>query len=129
MILQAGISRAQTDEDAIMMSKNNFCVGGTYGYSSWDHYWEGTYHRNNLNLGTVSTQMVSLMGNYGITDKLNVMVGAPYIWTHQLPLVHWPDSTASRISPPGLNTMGLEKNVAKGVLSVYVLGGASHSPG
>lgn len=124
MLLQAGISRAQTDEDAIMMSKNNFCVGGTYGYSSWDHYWEGTYHRNNLNLGTVSTQMVSLMGNYGITDKLNVMVGAPYIWTH---------ATAGTLAgqhgiqdlSAWLKYLGLEKNVAKGVLSVYVLGGAS----
>ena len=36
--------RAQTDEDAIMMTKNNFCVGGTYTYSSWKDYWEGTLH-------------------------------------------------------------------------------------
>jgi hypothetical protein len=124
LLLQAGISRAQTDEDAIMMAKKNFCAGATYGYSSWDYYWEGTYHRDNLNLGTVSTQMVSLMGNYGITDKLNVMVGAPYIWTH---------ATAGTLAgqhgiqdlSAWLKYLGLEKNVGKGVLSVYVLGGAS----
>ncbi|MES1225763.1 MAG: hypothetical protein ABUT20_60355, partial [Bacteroidota bacterium] len=74
--------KAQTDIDAIMMAKNNFCVGGMYGQSSWDHYWEGTYKRNNQNIGTVSTKMISVMGNYGITSKLNVLIGAPYVWTH-----------------------------------------------
>jgi hypothetical protein len=124
LLLYAGTLQAQTDEDAIMMSKNNFCVGGTYGYSSWDYYWEGTFHRDNLNLGTVSTQMVSLMGNYGITSKLNFMVGAPYVWTH---------ATAGTLAgqhgiqdlSAWLKYLGLEKNAGKGVLSVYVLGGAS----
>src|SRR5687768_15193997 len=64
---------AQTDVDGIMMAKNNFCTGFMYSYSSWDNYWEGTLKRNNLNLGTVSTQMVGWMGNYGITEKLNIM--------------------------------------------------------
>ena len=73
--------RAQTDEDAIMMSKNNFCLGGVYSYSSWNHYWEGTFKRNNQNLGTVSTRMYGLMGNYGVTSKLNVIIGAPYVTT------------------------------------------------
>ncbi|HVX25207.1 MAG TPA: hypothetical protein VHB70_02610, partial [Parafilimonas sp.] len=46
-------ANAQTDIDAIMMAKNNFCVGGTYSHSSWDHYWEGTMKRDNQNIGTV----------------------------------------------------------------------------
>ena len=123
-LLQAGISRAQMDNDAIMMSKHNFCVGPTYGYSSWNHYWEGTFRRNNLNLGTVSTQMVSVMGDYGIFDKLDVLVMAPYVWTH---------ATAGTLAgqhgiqdlSAWLKYQGLEKNVGRGVLSVYVLGGAS----
>src|SRR5580700_1840964 len=82
LLLQPGGLRAQTDEDAIMMSKNNFCVGGTFTYSSWKNYWEGTFKRDNLNLGTVSTKMYGLMGNYGITSKLNIMVSSPYIQTH-----------------------------------------------
>ena len=64
---------AQTDIDGIMMSKNNFCTGLLYGYSSWKNYWEGTYKRDNANLGTVSTQMLGVMGNYGITNKLNLL--------------------------------------------------------
>src|SRR5450631_2749583 len=73
---------AQTDEDAIMMTKNNFCIGGVYGYSSWKNYWEGTFKRSNANLGTVSTKMFSLMGTYGISPKFNVVIGAPYLVTH-----------------------------------------------
>lgn len=72
---------AQTDVDAIMMNKNQFCNGIMYNYSSWDNYWEGTLKRNNPNLGTVSTQSVMYGANYGITGKLNVMISAPYIWT------------------------------------------------
>ena len=74
-------SKAQTDIDALMMAKNNFCVGGTYSHSSWENYWEGTLKRDNQNLGKVSTNMFSIMGNYGITNKLNVLFGLPYITT------------------------------------------------
>jgi hypothetical protein len=72
---------AQTEMDAIMMNKNQFCNGLMYNYSSWNDYWEGTLKRNNLNLGTVSSQSVMYGANYGITNKLNVMVMAPYVWT------------------------------------------------
>jgi hypothetical protein len=72
---------AQTDNDALMMSKNNFCFGAVYQYSSWDKYWEGTFKRENLNLGTVSTQGVAVMGAYGITDKLNFLFSVPYLET------------------------------------------------
>jgi len=73
---------AQTDMDAIMMNKNQFCQGLTYDYSSWDHYWEGTFKRTNENLGTVTTQSVMYMPNYGITSNLNVMASVPYVWTN-----------------------------------------------
>lgn len=74
-------SLAQTDIDAIMMEKNAFCVGPGYSYSSWKNYWEGTKKRENLNLGTVSTQMFAVMGNYGVTNKLNVLFNVPYVIT------------------------------------------------
>ncbi len=73
---------AQTDNDAIMMKKNQWCNGATWMYSRWDHYWEGTFKRDNENIGTVTTQSVAYMTNYGITDNLNVMAGVPYVWTH-----------------------------------------------
>ena len=81
LLFATGTAMAQTDMDGIMMNKNQFCNGLIYEHASWDHYWEGTLKRNNENLGTVSTQSVRYMGNYGITNNLNVMVSAPYVST------------------------------------------------
>lgn len=72
---------AQTDIDGIMMEKNAFCVGPMFGYSSWKNYWEGTLKRDNENLGTVSTKMYSVMGNYGITRNINLLFNVPYVKT------------------------------------------------
>jgi hypothetical protein len=80
-IFSGGVASAQTDLDAIMMNKHQFCQGIMYDYSSWDHYWEGTFKRDNANLGTVSTQALMYMPNYGITNNLNVMASVPYVWT------------------------------------------------
>jgi hypothetical protein len=115
---------AQTDEDAIMMTKNNLCVGGVYGYNSWKNYWEGTFKRNNQNLGTVSTQMFGLMGTYGVSDKLNILVNAPYITTH---------ATAGTLhGQHGIQDLSLwikwlaiEQSIGKGMLSLYAVGGGS----
>jgi hypothetical protein len=72
---------AQTEMDAIMMNKKQFCNGPAYMYSSWDHYWEGKLNRTNENLGRVSTQSIMYMAAYGINGKLNVLAGVPYLWT------------------------------------------------
>lgn len=73
---------AQTDLDYDMMAKNVFCTGLIYSHSSWDHYWEGNFKRNNANLGTVSTQMLGLMSNYGVSKKINIIFSLPYVKTH-----------------------------------------------
>lgn len=72
---------AQTESDGIRMAKNYFCGGLTYSYSSWDHYWEGTFRRDNANIGRVSTSNISVMGVYGVSDRLNVIFSLPYIKT------------------------------------------------
>lgn len=74
-------SSAQSLTDGIFMNKKFLCVGAFYGHDAWDEYWEGTLLRTNGNIGTVSTQSVALGLNYGILDRLNVMVMAPYVWT------------------------------------------------
>jgi hypothetical protein len=74
-------AKAQTDLDAIMMNKSQFCSGFDYMHSSWDHYWEGALKRTNLNIGTVTTQSMIFMPNYGITNNLNVMASTSYVWT------------------------------------------------
>lgn len=64
-----------------MMAQGLFCVGPMYSYSNWDHYWEGTLKRNNQNIGTVSTEVLSVMGNYGVSKKLNLLFNVPYVKT------------------------------------------------
>lgn len=115
---------AQTDLDGIMMAKNNFCTGFVYSNSQWDNYWEGTFKRDNQNLGTVSTQMYSLMGNYGLSDKVNLLFGIPYVQTH-----------ASQGTLHGLHGMQdlslmvkwnpVNLTLGKGELSFYGVGGFS----
>ena len=115
---------AQTDIDAIMMAKKRFCVGPMYGYSSWKNYWEGSLKRNNLNLGTVSTQSYSIMGNYGITSKLNFLFSVPYVKTKA--------SAGTMHGLKGVQDLSLflkympvEKEIGRGVFSVYgILGGS-----
>jgi hypothetical protein len=125
IIITGSISlTAQTDADAIMMTKKNFCVGGMYNYSSWKNYWEGTLKRDNQNLGTVSTQSLSIMGNYGISKKLNILFGLPYVQAKA--------SAGTLHKQKGLQDasfwlkwMPIEKEIGKGTLSIYGIGGFS----
>jgi hypothetical protein len=124
IMLSPVISKAQTDIDAIMMGKKRFCVGPMYSYSSWKDYWEGSLKRDNQNLGTVSTQMIGLMGNYGITSKLNVLFSVPYVKTK---------ATAGTLSGmKGVQDLSLfvkwmpvEKEMLGGIFSLYGIGGIS----
>lgn len=72
---------AQSLTDGIFMDKNHLCAGVFYGHDAWDEYWEGELLRTNGNLGTVTTQSVTLGLDYGILDRLNLIVMAPFVWT------------------------------------------------
>ena len=118
------VAGAQTDMDAIMMEKNAFCVGPMYSYSSWKNYWEGTLKRDNENLGTVSTQMIGMMGNYGISRKLNALFSVPYVKTKA--------SAGTLHGMDGLQDLSLflkwraiEKKLGDGKLSLFGIAGAS----
>jgi hypothetical protein len=115
---------AQTDIDGVMMEKNGLCIGPMAGYSSWKNYWEGTLKRDNANLGTVSTTMFSIMGNYGISSKLNVMFGLPYIKTKA--------SAGQLAGQKGMQDFslwikwkGYNKKMGGGRLSLFAIGGYS----
>jgi hypothetical protein len=118
-------AKAQTDIDALMMAKNNFCLGATYSHSSFENYWEGSLKRDNQNLGTVSTNMYSIMGNYGITDKLNVLFGLPYITTKaSAGTLH--RSNGIQDFSAWIKWMPVEKKLtSNSVFSLYALGGFS----
>src|SRR5947209_8065169 len=73
--------RAQTMEDGIMLSRGTLCAGALYTHGQWSQYWEGDRERINGNIGTITTQNVSAMGTYGITNRINVLASMPYVWT------------------------------------------------
>ena len=115
---------AQTDIDGLMMQKFFLCVGPTISKSSWKNYWEGTFKRDNANLGTVSNTAAMIMGNYGVTDKLNILFGLPYIKTKA--------SAGQLAGQKGLQDLSLfvkwvakEKHIGKGNLKAIVIGGYS----
>ena len=117
-------SFAQTDIDAIMMNKKQFCAGLMYGSSSWKNYWEGTNKRDNANLGTVSTKEFMIQGNYGIRNNLNLLFSLPYIKTKA--------TAGSLHSMKGLQDLSLflkympiKKEIGPGTFSVYTIGGLS----
>ena len=72
---------AQTIDDGVMMGRNSLFAGDVYTHDSWNLYWEGTLKRDNENIGTLTAQSNLLFGNYGVTDRLNVIAAAPYVWT------------------------------------------------
>ncbi|MBI1780399.1 MAG: hypothetical protein HYR66_03400 [Sphingobacteriales bacterium] len=115
---------AQTDADAIMMEKNNFCTGAMYSYSSWKNYWEGTFKRDNANFGTVSTKMIGIMGNYGISDKLNVLFSIPYVQTKATAGTLHGQKGVQDLSL-WIKYMPFEKKIGPGTLSLYAVGGFS----
>jgi hypothetical protein len=81
LIAIANMAYAQTETDGIMMRKKLFCAGIVYSQSTWINYWEGTLKRENLNIGTVHNNSVNIMGNYGLTNKINIIFNIPYIKT------------------------------------------------
>lgn len=124
LLVITGAVSAQTDIDGLMMEKNAFCVGPMAGYSSWKNYWEGTLKRDNANLGTVSTTQFSIMGNYGLTNKLNILFGLPYIKTKA--------SAGQLKGQKGLQDLGLwikwkaySEKIGSGRLSLFLIGGYS----
>jgi hypothetical protein len=115
---------AQTENDGIMMEKKQFCAGATYQYSSFNQYWEGTFLRENLNIGTISKSAIGLMGNYGITNKWNAIFNIPYIQTNA--------STGTLLGQKGfqdvslsLKYLAIDKSFKKWDYSAYLVGGFS----
>lgn len=130
LIMLAGLAvtqltaHAQTDIDALMMAKNNFCTGFMIGNSSWKNYWEGTLKRDNPNLGTVGSTMIGIMGNYGIKDNLNLLFSVPYFSNSA--------SAGTLVKRQGiqdltltLKWMPIETTIGKADFAVYALGSYS----
>ena len=80
-LMSAVTASAQMPTDGLLMKKGENCTALMYGSSTWENYWEGATKRSNTNLGKFTSQNIMVMSALGITNKLNVIVGLPYVWT------------------------------------------------
>lgn len=80
-LMAIGRAWGQTPLDAVMMKQRESCFAIMYDQGSFDHYWEGTYLRKNETIATVNRHFVLPMIAIGVHDKINVIVGVPYVKT------------------------------------------------
>ena len=117
-------SNAQTEQDALMMPEQNLCVAGIAGYNSWTNYWEGTFKRDNENIGRLSIRYGMLMLSYGLKKNINVVASVPYVSTKAT------QGTLSKLN--GIQDIGLfikwrtiQKKLGKQDISLFGVGGFS----
>ena len=77
----ASTARAQSMDDAIFMDRRVVCAGVVYTRDQWKDYWEGTLRRDNGNIGTLTTNQVTYMAAYGVTNRINIIASLPYVQT------------------------------------------------
>ena len=124
LLLATISSFSQTEIDGVMMAKGYLCSGIVYEHSSWTQYWEGTFKRENLNLGVVSTNRTAVNFNYGISSKLNAIVSLPFVSTKA--------TVGTLIGQQGLQDLSMtlkympvEINFGNKTFACYVFGGYS----
>ncbi|TVP53086.1 MAG: transporter [Mongoliibacter sp.] len=108
-------SNAQTPWDEVMMEKGEICAALIYEHSSWDQYWEGTYLRENANIGTFTRQMGMPMIAMGLTQNVNIIASLPYVSTNP--------SSGTQVGQRGIQDLSisvkvnwLQKQMGKGNL-------------
>lgn len=74
-------AQAQTPWDEVMMDKGEICAAFMYEHSSWNQYWEGSYLRENANIGTFTRQMGMPMIAMGVAKNINIIASLPYVHT------------------------------------------------
>ncbi|MES2266017.1 MAG: hypothetical protein V4520_04615 [Bacteroidota bacterium] len=115
---------AQTENDALMIPKNYFCAAGLYTHNSWDKYWEGTFKRENLNLGTISSNVYAIGGNYGLSNRVNLLFMIPYIKSNASAGTLRGQSGIQDINL-AIKWMAVKQEVGSGLLSLHaILNGA-----
>ena len=117
-------AHAQTDADALMIPKNFYCAGVVYTNNSWTNYWEGTFKRDNGNIGTLTTNSYAVIGNYGIANKLDVLFSVPYITTNASAGTLKGQSGVQDLTLT-LKWLAFQTEIGKGIFSVHAIASGS----
>ena len=81
LLLGAAPLRGQAVEDATLLPKHALGAGVVLTHEAWDRYWEGSLKRGNENIGRLTTQSLTAMAGYGVSDRLTVLAALPYVRT------------------------------------------------
>jgi len=73
--------QAQTPVSGFYPEKNNLTVAPSYTYKSYDQFYRGSTltEAAPANMGTISSSIASIYGEYGIIDWLSTTITIPYI--------------------------------------------------
>jgi len=74
---------AQTLLNGFFPKKKELTVASSYSYKSFDDFYRGTSTAvpNPMNMGEISSSVISIYGEYGVLDWLSTTVTMPYIST------------------------------------------------
>ncbi|WP_298309852.1 hypothetical protein [uncultured Aquimarina sp.] len=121
---------AQTIINGFFPKKKDFTVATSYSYKSYDNFFRGSTESkaNPMNMGEISSTIVSVYGEYGILNWLSTAVTLPYISTQNETGVLDPVSQTSEVSGVQdlsmfLKAKVLEKNLKNS--SKIAIGGAA----
>ncbi|SHI86285.1 transporter [Aquimarina spongiae] len=72
---------AQTLINGFFPKKNDLTVATSYSYKSFDNFYRGeSLSKNNpMNMGEITSSIVSVYGEYGVLDWLSTTINVPYI--------------------------------------------------
>ncbi|EOZ92110.1 translation initiation factor IF-2 [Indibacter alkaliphilus LW1] len=74
-------SQGQLPFDEIMMSNGEVCAALMFEHGTWNRYWEGSFLRENANIGTLTRQLIMPYVAVGIGNHVNFMASIPYVRT------------------------------------------------
>ncbi|WP_108805206.1 hypothetical protein [Aquimarina sp. Aq107] len=120
---------AQTIINGFFPQKNDFTLASSYSYKSYDNFFRGSdqTQSNPMNMGEISSTVISVYGEYGILNWLSSTVTLPYISTQNETGVLDPVSQTDEVS--GIQDLSLflkakvlEKNLNE---SKIAIGGAA----
>jgi len=91
---------AQTIINGFFPKKKELTVASSYSYKSYDNFFRGDTQTkaNPMNMGEISSSVISVYGEYGILDWLSTSVSLPYISVENETGVLDPVSQTSEVS-------------------------------
>ncbi|SEL70485.1 hypothetical protein SAMN04487910_3115 [Aquimarina amphilecti] len=91
---------AQTIINGFFPQKNDFTLASSYSYKSYDNFFRGSDQTNSnpMNMGEISSTVISVYGEYGILNWLSTTVTLPYISTQNETGVLDPVSQTDEVS-------------------------------